>query len=198
MNKQGFIAELSHKLQALPQQDLQDSLDYYSEMIDDRIESGMSEEEAVADLGSPETVANDILLNMPLPKIIRTKCKPKKSLGAFEIILLILGSPLWIALLLALIIIILSVYIALWAVITSLWIVDLSLLLSSIAMFYSIGLTIGTSVPTALLFFGLGIGTLGFTGLFFFVCLKVTTLFAKLSVSFMKWIKKLIIGKENK
>ena len=47
MTKEGFLAQLRQQLWALPEADRQNSLDYYAEMIDDRMEEGLSEEEAV-------------------------------------------------------------------------------------------------------------------------------------------------------
>ena len=45
MNKQEFLSALSDKLSVLSEEDKEKSIDYYSEMIDDRMEEGLSEEE---------------------------------------------------------------------------------------------------------------------------------------------------------
>ena len=47
MNKSEFLGELEKSLSELPEKDRSRSLDYYGEMIDDRTEEGLSEEEAV-------------------------------------------------------------------------------------------------------------------------------------------------------
>ena len=52
MTKQEFIDEIKSRLNGLPEEEIQKSLDYYSEMIDDRIDDGMEEEEAVGEIGS--------------------------------------------------------------------------------------------------------------------------------------------------
>ena len=65
MKKQEFLAELWKQLSDAPKEDVERSLDYYTEMIEDRIESGMSEEEAVADVGSPEDAAKQIMKELP-------------------------------------------------------------------------------------------------------------------------------------
>ena len=49
MSKTEFLTELKKALEGLPEEDIEKSLEYYSEMIDDRIEDGLSEEEAVAE-----------------------------------------------------------------------------------------------------------------------------------------------------
>jgi uncharacterized membrane protein len=52
MNKSQFLKQLAAKLEGLRQHEIDSTIFYYSEMIDDRVEDGMSEEEAVA---APET-----------------------------------------------------------------------------------------------------------------------------------------------
>ena len=45
MNKQEFLAELRRGLSGLPRDDIEERLSFYGEMLDDRIEEGLSEEE---------------------------------------------------------------------------------------------------------------------------------------------------------
>ena len=52
MNKTEFLDALRHALGKLPSYEVEQSIAFYAEMIDDRIEDGMSEQEAVAALGS--------------------------------------------------------------------------------------------------------------------------------------------------
>ena len=58
MNKEEFLSELRTKLSGLPQEDIEERISFYSEMIDDRMEDGISEEEAVE--GMLSTVWRDI------------------------------------------------------------------------------------------------------------------------------------------
>lgn len=134
MKKSEFLAELRERLSRLPEEDIKESLDYYGEMIDDRIEDGLCEEDAVSAVGRPEDIANSILAQTPLERITK-KCKDAgKKLGAWEIVLLVLGSPLWITLLaaalviaIALVISVASVYISLWTVVIAIWAVAIAL-----------------------------------------------------------------------
>ena len=48
------MRQLAAQLHSLPQSEIQKSLDYYEELIDDNVEDGRSEEEAVAALGFGE------------------------------------------------------------------------------------------------------------------------------------------------
>ena len=129
MNKSDFLSSLSEKLSTLPQNELQKSLDYYSEIIEDRIEEGMSEDEAVAALGDMNIIAKNILLETPLPTLIKAKIKPRHTLKFWEIILIILGFPVWFPLIIAFFAIVFSLYIAVWSVIISLWAAVLSIAL---------------------------------------------------------------------
>ena len=61
MKKSEFIEALRGRLQGIPREDLEERLAFYEEMIDDRIEDGLSEEEALAAVGSVESVAEAIL-----------------------------------------------------------------------------------------------------------------------------------------
>lgn len=121
MNKQEFIAALQSKLGGLPRQDVDERIDFYAEMIDDCMEEGMTEEEAVVAIGSVDVIAEQILSDIPLVKIAKEKIRPKKRLGTGEIVLLAVGSPLWLALVAAVLAVMLSVYAALWSVVVSLW-----------------------------------------------------------------------------
>ena len=48
MNKQEFLDELRKGLCGLPSEDIEERINFYSEMIDDRMEEGLTEEESVA------------------------------------------------------------------------------------------------------------------------------------------------------
>ena len=127
MNKQDFIASLRASLSGLPKQDVEDRLNFYSEMIDDRIEEGLTEQEAVLAIGSVTTVSSQIIADIPLSKIAKEKIKPKRGLRAWEILLLALGSPIWLSLLIAAFAVVFSLYVSVWSVIISLWAVFASL-----------------------------------------------------------------------
>jgi len=133
MNKLEFLLKLDAKLSGLPEEDIDRSVDYYSEMIDDRMEDGLSEEEAVAAVGEPAEIAAHILSELPLGKLVKAKLKPQRALRAWEIVLLVLGSPVWIPLLAAALVVILSIYVVIWSIVVSLYAVDLSLAVSTVA-----------------------------------------------------------------
>ena len=121
MNKQEFLKQLRQGLVGLPQSDIEERINFYSEMIDDRIDEGFSEEDAVRDMGAVEEIVSQIVSQTPLRKIIKNKMKPKRKLSAWEIVLLTLGSPIWLSILIALFAVVFSVCVVLWSVIVTLW-----------------------------------------------------------------------------
>ena len=65
MKKEEFLAALAAEIRDLSKEDIARSLEYYGEMVDERVEGGMSVEEAIADLGGPEGVARQIMEQLP-------------------------------------------------------------------------------------------------------------------------------------
>lgn len=169
MNKNEFLAALRERLTGLPEEDVNKSIDFYCEMIDDRVEDGMSEAEAVADLGSVEDIISQILTEVSLPKLVKEKVKTKRALKTWEIVLLILGAPLWIPLVAAVILTVLAIYLSVWSVIISLYAVDLAVAICGLIF---IGLAVallvdGQFAPCGILF-GAGLVFLGLSILLFF------------------------------
>ena len=80
MNKQQFLAAVRLNAVSVPPEELSALLDYYAEMIDEAIEEGCSEEEAVARLGNWEEIREQIQtfradappVSSPIPEPIGT------------------------------------------------------------------------------------------------------------------------------
>ena len=192
MNKQQFLTEISSRLKGIPEHDIKKSLDYYSEMIADRMEDGLAEADAVSAVGSVEEIVSQILSEstpLILPKTRRT---PK----IWEIILLILGSPVWLPLLLAAAIVILAVYIVIWSAILTLYAIDLSLAAGGILCTASAFILIASDYTVqAVLFFGTGLILAGISILLFFGFNQITKYTVILSKEIFVLLKKCIKGK---
>lgn len=67
MNKAEFLKSLEEKMKGYDEIDITGVIDYYSEMIDDRIENGMTEEEAIEKLGNVESMLLEIRKFLPVP-----------------------------------------------------------------------------------------------------------------------------------
>ena len=121
MTKLEFLLALQKELEAVPREDMQQRLTFYSEMIEDRVEEGLSEEEAITQIGTVEEVAAQILAEYPAECLPRESECGKRRLKTWQIVLIILGSPVWASVLIGAASVVVSLYISLWAAVISLW-----------------------------------------------------------------------------
>ena len=197
MNKQEFLTKLRNKLHRLPKSEVEERISFYSESIDDRIEDGILEEQAVAQMGSVEQVAQQIIAEIPLTKILTQKITPKRKLKSWEITLLVLGSPLWLALIISVFAVFVSLYVVLWSGIITLWAVEISLCACAImgAVELIIYSFIGRLV-SGLAFLGAGMLSAGLMIYGFKLCKWITKGTLIVSKSFLFFIKNFFVGKE--
>ena len=151
MTKSEFIGGLSAAISDLPEVERSKYIEYYAEMIDDAIEDGMSEEEAVASLGSIQETEAQIRSDSEPPEktspVQAVPRKQKKGPSTAVIIALIVGSPIWLGLIFAL----LGIYISIWVVILSLYVADLSMAVAGIASVIAFPFFVGENVFGAFL-----------------------------------------------
>lgn len=198
MSKQEFLTQLRKGLSGLPQADIEERLTFYDEMLEDKMEEGLSEEEAVLTAGPINEIIAQIVADTPLTKIAKERIIPKKRLSVGKIVLLVLSSPIWIPLGIAAISVILSLYIVLLAVIFSLWTTFASLIVSSVAsvaiciIFIIRGFSLsGVAMLSA------GIVCTGLSIFMFYGCMAITKGSFILTKKFAIWIKNLFIKKEE-
>ena len=157
MTKKAFLSELRAALSALPEQERDERLRFYAEMIDDRMEDGMTEEEAVAAVGNTNEIAQRIHTEAAVQA-------PQQGVRVWLILLLVLGSPLW-----------LSLYAALWAVIISLWAVFVSFAAVSLSGYVAApAFGVHGNFPMAAASLGAGLFMTGCTIFLFFGCLAAS------------------------
>lgn len=198
MNKEAFCSELRKRLSGLPQEDLEERISFYSEMIDDRVEEGLTEEEAVAEIGTVDSIVEQIMSEIPLTKLVREKVRPKRSLKAWEIVLLALGSPVWVPLVVAALAVILSVYAVIWAVVISVYAADLSLAAGAVSGLIGVFVYLKAGNPAGALFsLGTGMVCAGLAILLFFACIWITKGVLKLTGRMLLGIKTSFVGKEK-
>lgn len=199
MSKQEFLNELQNALCGLPQEDIQKSVDFYSEIIDDRIEEGILEEEAVAQLGCVKEIAEQILIDTPITKLVKQKINKKRRMGAGEIVLLVLGSPIWLSIIIALIAVMISIYVSLWSVVISLWACETAFIGCVLGGIASTGvlLVMGHNIFAASVMVATTLILVGLSILFFFVCKYATKGMIWLSKKFTIFIKSFFLRKER-
>ncbi len=203
MTKQEFLDELKAKLNGLPETEITKSLDYYQEMIDERIDDGLNEEEAVEAMGTAQEAADQILTEIPLPKLVVNKVKPKKAKKggsiALTIILLILTCWFWLPISIALIAVFLCVYICFWVVIISLYAIDLAFAVGGLgAIPLGIFFIITGHPATGVGFIGAGLLLIGAAVMLFVPFTMLAKLLVKASGKFVLWVKKLLTKKKGK
>ncbi|MBQ9852040.1 MAG: DUF1700 domain-containing protein [Ruminiclostridium sp.] len=175
MNKKAFLWALMDGLSGLPMEDIERSLDYYSEMIDDRMEDGLSEEEAVAAMGPVKEICAQILAETPLSRLVKEAVRPKRKLRVWEIVLLVLGSPVWVPLVAAAVIVVVSVYLSVWAVLLSLYAADLAVAVTGLAGGVAlVQMLMAGRTAEGILFLGGGLVCIGLAILLFFGFNQVT------------------------
>ena len=171
MTKLEFLSQLRNGLFGLPEEDISQRLAFYSEMIDDRMEEGLSEQEAVSNIGSASEIIAQITADIPH----NVPIKEKKKVNIWLMVLLILGSPIWLSLLISLFAVVISLYISLWSVIISLWAVFGSVVACGFAgIVAGIGFIIGGQVLAGITIIGTGITCCGLSIFLFYGCLAAT------------------------
>lgn len=195
MDKQAFLAELEARLSGLPQEDIAERLTFYSEMIDDRMEEGLSEEEAVAGIGTVEEIVSQIVAETPFARIVKEKVKPKRTLQAWEIVLLALGSPLWIAIAATAAVGILTVYGVAWVLIACLWVAEAAFAVCALAGVVSA--VVNGSMVVRMTLLGAAAFFAGLTILWFFPCKRASQVILRFTKKMALVIKSVFIGKEE-
>ena len=225
MTKCEFLLTLQEKLSGLPLDEVEERIAFYSEMIEDRMEEGLPEEESVAAAGDTDAIAaqiaaelsgaesakaaerhtNEPLSNAPNEEKIPTadglhtgKNAPQEKKGVWTGILLVLGSPLWLALLLTVFAVALAVYITLWAVLISLWAVFAAVEVCALAgVVAGIVWVLGSNRFAGFVLLGAGLVCAGVTILLFYGCRAVTVGFLQLTRKAARGIKRFFGKKEG-
>lgn len=198
MNKKEFLDILHARLAGLPQDDIERSLEFYEEMIDDRMENGMDEQQAVNEIGSVDEAVAQILSETPLQRLLIEKAKPSHTLRTWEIVLLALGSPVWVSLLLAAACIFFSVYILIWSLVVVIYCVSVSFAAGAVSgAAGSIMLLFIGNPLSSLLFLGAGLICAGITVFMFFASKDITVAVAGLSKMLLIKTKSMFLRKER-
>ena len=135
-----------------------------------------------------------IVAETPLTKIVKEKMRPKRRLQAWEIVLLALGSPVWLSLGLAAAAVILSLYAAVWSVDVSLWAVFAAF--GAGAVGGVLGLALGSGAAR-LAMLAVGMILAGLAIFLFFGCKAATKGIWTLTKCAAVWTKHRFLGKED-
>ena len=196
MTKKEFLEKLKNSLSVLNESDREERLNFYSEMIEDRIEEGYSEEDAVKTVGDPEEIASQIVSEYSNVKKTNKKASTKRKLRTWEIVLFWVGLPLWLPLAIAAAAIVFTLYVVFWAVVGSIWAAPVSLSAVGLAGFViPIQYFIQGNILGGIAIIGLGIFSAGVAIFAFYGCIKATKGGTILTKKTVLWIKSLFVGK---
>lgn len=198
MDKIEFLSKLRNALSGLPEADIEERISFYSEMIDDRMEDGLSFEDAIKELGSIEDIRAETIKSTPLVKIIAEKIKPVRKVKLKEMLLIILGSPIWASLAIVALAVAITLYAVLWSVIISLWAI-----FASFAVCAPVGiiafaiLALNGNVAGGLFILGCGLFVGGLVFPVFYGCRYITSVTILLTKKIITAIKNCFIKKEG-
>ncbi|NMD71475.1 DUF1700 domain-containing protein [Bacillus sp. DNRA2] len=128
MNKQQFLAKLSSGLKHLPAAERQDILQDFEEHFSIGKESGKSEEQILATLGSPQQIAKDMLATYHLEKVENTATTG----NIFRAVWAVIGLGFFN------LVIVLAPFIALVALVFAGWVAGLAMVVSPILFIISV------------------------------------------------------------
>lgn len=198
MDKTAFLTSLRAGLNGLPQEDIEERVNFYSEMIDDYVEEGLSEDEAIGRIGPVREIAAQIIADSPLSKPLAETAKPAKKRRGWQITLIVLGSPIWFALLISAFAVVFSVFVALWAIVVSIWAVFACLCCCGVAgIVCGIGLIIGGYWQSGLAMIGAGLVLTGLSILALYGCRGITKAMVWLTRKSVRGIKNRLKKKEE-
>jgi len=199
MTKLEFIEELKQRLFKLSDNEVNKAVSFYSENIDDKMESGYTEEEAVATLDI-DKIVSELLVDTPLASLIqkRIKASYKKSGNkTLWIVLAICGFPFWFPICAAIAAVAVAVFVIFWALAFSFLVMAAAFLLAGLAgTFYGIYICFAVGPVPGLFITGscialFGLGIVSIRPLFW-----LFKKFAKAIPAFFRKIKRLFVPKK--
>ena len=197
MTKKEFLNELESRLQGLPKSEIDERINFYDEMIQDMVEEGRTEEEAIESFGGLDEVVLSIAGKTKMTSLVKERIRPKKRISTLGIILIILGFPIWLPFLITFFVLMGVGYMLLWVLILVTYSIEMAFVISAGGSLLAVALQLRDGT-----FFypGLGVAILvaGIACLFFPVCIAATKANIKITKKIFLGIKhKLIGGKRN-
>lgn len=178
MNRKEFIDKLQKEISKLPEEEIEAAIEYYEEYFD---EAGKeNEQEVLEQLGSPKKVAAQIKSQYAV-RLFDEEEKPSAKKGISAIWYVILGicaAPVSIPIAAALGAVAIAIFISVLCCIIAIFAVIIGCVVGAVASIVMGIMAIPVAFSTAVLFIGLGMGTLGFMaamGVLLFIGVKAAT-----------------------
>ena len=175
MDKSEFLLALGKSLSNLNDEEIRERVNFYAEMIDDLMEEGISETEAVArvklDTDSSFKKRESYLVGGEACE----EKKPKRRFSGWRRALIFLGAPIWISLGISAFAVIFSFFAGLWCIVGSFWAVFASLGIGGVGalVFGCAGCFTNSFLPSVFLM-SVGLFAIGLSIFSFFGCRYLT------------------------
>ena len=197
MNKEEFLNALRSNLKGLPSDEIEERISFYDEMIEDIMEEGKTEEEAVESIGDMGVVVSKIADDTKMSSLVKERMKPRRSIRAWEVILIVLGFPIWLPFVIVFGVLVFVFFVLMFILVIVTYAVELSLLgyggMAILAALQSLreGAFLLGDFAIALLAFGVAL-------IFINVCVLATKAQIRLIKGIVRKIKaKMIGGRKN-
>lgn len=169
MKREQFLKELKLSLKQFPDEEIKDIINYYDEMITDKVEQGATEEAVIESLGNIKVISariqSDLIdLRMKEPKNI------VKTSNTFFLVLMLCASPALIPLGIAFFAVFFSIFITCFALVISFGVTSVSLLIALIPVTVVIWSSVGAGgalLSAGIIIVLIGIFALLTVGLFY-------------------------------
>lgn len=195
MNKMKFLKLLEQRLQGLPDEDIINTIEYWDEIISDKVEDGMEEKVIINDLNIDEIVEKTFK-EIPLKKLIKAKVKKTKG---WTVAFWISTFYIWLPILVSLFAVGLALYVSLWAIVISIGASAIACVGAGL-LYILTGIIKCFTIDTAYgwLFVGIGIFGIGLGILFAVLTVKLVKWLCIFSKKLLLWTKLLFIRRGDK
>ena len=155
MTKKEFLEKGRKGLSGLPQEEIEERLAFYSEMIDDRMEEGLSETDAIKQIIATDETVSRLFSNSSKKEEWQ---REKSAENGAKTALIVAGSPLWVVLVVTAFVIGISLLVTVWSVVIALWAVFVSLAVSApVSVLGGIGIALLGRPLAGLAMIGIGL-----------------------------------------
>lgn len=180
MNKVEFLNELTLCLHEMKDTEKNKFIVYYDEMISDYMENGMTEETAVNKIGIPKKIAEELINNNDNVKIDL----PSSGNKVLNLVLTIIGFPLWGSVLLSVILLVFSIYVMIWCVPFATAAGSVGFLASSILGIIGSPFVMAKNISVGMIQLGTGIAAIGISLILGIVTIQLSKKFIVITKNF--------------
>ena len=173
----------------MPASEVADALEYYAEAIDDRVEQGLSEQQALEEIGGPAQACDAVAETVPVAKRAVAAATATRERKALIGVLLLVSAVFWVPLAFGLLGPAAGVYATIWAAVLVVWTGIGSLLACGLGAVPLACYSASCGALAEGLFSGGGLLALGALGVMLVpLGIIASVLLFKASVLFVRWV----------